>query len=77
MAKKNLEKNIPENRIKNSYWANAIKDYELYGFDSDKAREAAINALTPEAIKNVVSEILAAGNMVEVIMRPDVSTEKE
>lgn len=77
MAKKNLEKNIPENRIKNSYWANAIKDYELYGFDSDKAREAAINALTPEAIKNVVSEILAAGNMVEVIMRPDVSAEKE
>ena len=77
MAKKNLEKNIPENRIKNSYWANAIKDYELYGFDSDKAREAAINALTPEAIKNIVSEILAAGNMVEVIMRPDVSAEKE
>ena len=76
-SKKNLEKNIPENRIKNSYWANAIKDYELYGFDSDKAREAAINAITPEAIKNVVSEILAAGNMVEVIMRPDVSAEKE
>lgn len=77
MAKKNLEKNLPESRIKNSYWSNAIQKHELYGFDSDKATEAAIESLTPEAIRNILSEILASGNMVEVIMRPDSSAEAE
>lgn len=77
MAKKNLEKNLPESRIKNSYWTNAIRKYELYGFDSDKSREAAIKALTPEAIQEVLKEILASGNMIEVVMRPGNSAEAE
>lgn len=77
MAKKNLQKQIPENRIKNSYWESSIKWYELYGMDSDKEYEAAVDVLTPEAIKNVLSEILSANNFIEVIMRPGNSIEKE
>lgn len=77
MAKKNLQKNIPESRIKNSYWASAIQWHELYGMDSDKEYEAAVEALTPEAIKKVLTEILSANNFIEVIMRPGNAVEKE
>lgn len=77
MAKKNLQKRIPESRIKNSYWEASIKWYELHGMDSDKEYEAAVEALTPEAIKNVLSEILSANNFIEVIMRPGNAVEKE
>ena len=77
MAKKNLQKRIPESRIKNSYWEASIQWYELHGMDSDKEYEAAVEALTPEAIKNVLSEILSANNFIEVIMRPGNAVEKE
>jgi len=73
----NLRKNIPERRLTNSYWQSAIESYERYGKDVDADNEAAINALTKEQIQQVLKDILAQGNLVEVVMKPANTAEAE
>ena len=65
-----LKKNVPENRLRNSYWLSVIKDYTNYGMDYDKDYEASINALTPERIKAAASEAIS-GHFMEIVMRPE------
>ena len=77
MAKLNLQKNIPENRHSNNYWQNAIESYLLYGQDRDAAREAAIGALSKDVIKATLNEILAQGNLYELVMTPAQTAEAE
>lgn len=67
---KNLEKNIPESRIRNSYWAGALSIFDLNGVDTDAEREAAVKALTPEMIRQTAKELLESAN-VELVMRPE------
>lgn len=76
-ALKNLQKNIPESRLKVSHWTSALLNHEIHGFDSDKEYEEAVNALTADAVKNVVKRVLDSGNAIEVIMRPAASVEAE
>lgn len=68
---KNLEKNISERKQSNNYWAGAINQYVLYGFDHATEYEAAVSSLTPEDIKAAAAEILNSGNFLEVVMRPE------
>ena len=66
----NLKKNIPENRISNSYWLRQIRNVlEGYG-DEDAAYEAAVNALTPEKVRAVAASVVNSGNKVEYVMVP-------
>lgn len=69
-AIENAKKNLPEKRINNSYWLNNLKFNELTGIEFDAAYEAAVNGISAEGIKAVLSEILAAGNFTEVVMTP-------
>ena len=73
----NLKKNLPERRQTNSYWQGAIESYELYGHDVDVENEAAINALTKEKVQAVLKDILAQGNLLEVVMKPANTAESE
>ena len=73
----NLKKNLPERRQTNAYWQGAIESYELYGHDVDVENEAAINALTKEKIQAVLKDILAQGNLLEVVMKPANTAESE
>ncbi len=73
----NLKKNIPERRQTNSYWQGALESYLLYGQDTDKDNEAAINALTKAKIQQVLQEVLAQGNLIEVVMKPANTAEAE
>ena len=73
----NLKKNLPENRVSNSYWRGRIEDYLIYGQDGDAAREAAINSLTKESIQKFLQEILAADNLAEIVMKPANTAESE
>jgi len=77
-VRENFAKNIPENRITNSYWIENINYWYRYdGLDYDKEYEAAVAALTSESIKNAVSKVLASGNFTEVVMSPDKTAERE
>ena len=73
----NLKKNIPENRVNNGYWRNSIENYIEYGTDSDTERERAINALSKDAVKAVLNEILSSGNLFEFVMKPGNTAEAE
>ena len=73
----NLKKNIPERRLTNSYWQTAIESYLTYGHDIDVENEAAINALTKEKIQSALQEVLAQGNLIEVVMKPANTAETE
>ena len=70
MAKENMKKNLPESRISNSYWANNIRNYYRFGQDEDAAIDAAIDAISVESVKAVLTEILSQNNFIEVVMHP-------
>ena len=69
-AMENLKKNIPEQRINNGYWMNALSHYAEYGEDYDALYEAAINSLTAKDIQTVLQAILAQGNFIKVTLTP-------
>ena len=69
-AMENLKKNLPEKRINNGYWMNALSHYAEYGEDYDKLYEEAINSLTKDDIKSILQAILAQGNFIEVTLTP-------
>jgi len=68
---KNLEKKIPESKINNGYWANALRTNYLYGVETVDSYEAAVKALTPEKIQAKVKAYLESGNFIELVMRPE------
>ena len=76
-AVKNLRKNIPESRVNNAYWRNSIEIHERYGEDRDAAREAAINALTKETVRQTLQRVLAQDNLIEIVMKPANAAEAE
>ena len=70
-TKKNLEKNIPENKLHNSWWLTVLTRNEKFGYDYVAGYEAAVEALTPEDIKAAAAELLNSGNFIEIVMRPE------
>ncbi len=68
--RENFLKNVSESRISNSYWSNNLRQYDLTGVDLDTEREAIINSLTSEKVKNFVSEFIGQGNLVKIVMNP-------
>jgi len=61
---------IPQNRINNGYWMNVLNDYYQYGYNEDVEREAVINALTKEQIRDFAAKMIATGNYIEINMNP-------
>ena len=71
MAVENFRKNLPEKRIKNSYWLSNLKYFYEYGTDFDKAYEEAIADINAENVKAAVRDIVSQGNFIEVMMSPE------
>jgi len=69
-ARENAKKNVPEKRITNSYWMNAMKYNRGRGGDYDKEYEAAVEGISAEGIKAVLQEIISSGNFAECVMLP-------
>ena len=76
MAKKNLQKNLPEDMVKNSWWLSALVAYETMGNDRVADLGPAIERLTPEAVQKAAKAMIE-GNRVEIVMRPGVTAEAE
>ncbi|MBR3906867.1 MAG: insulinase family protein [Bacteroidaceae bacterium] len=70
MIVKNMKKNIPQRRIENSYWLSNLQKYAEYGFDYDAEYEAAVNAITSEAVVNLIQTILDQGNFIQISLTP-------
>ena len=76
-AKLNLEKKIPEDRIRNNYWVNNFIEYLDHGTLYDKDYEAAVKALDAAKVQSALKAVLDEGNLVEVVIVPDGAAEKE
>ena len=77
MTLKNFQKNVPERRIRNSYWQEALQVWYQFGLDTDKDYEKAVNSLTPAAIQAMARTLVSSGNFAEMVMRPGVTAEEE
>jgi zinc protease len=70
MAIENLKKNIPESRISNSYWMDVLSDWNDFGIDSVKEYEDAVNSVTAEDVKKLLTKILKQNNFIEFNSTP-------
>ena len=77
MTVKNLQKNIPERKIHNTYWLSVLQNWYQHGFNMDKEHQAAVDALTPEAIRDMARRLLDSGNLAALVMRPGNTAESE
>ena len=71
----NFKKNVPENRISNSYWMNNLVRFAKFGFDYDKEYEEAVASLTKEGIKEAARRLYESGNFLEFAQMPGKTTE--
>jgi len=69
-VKEYLVKAHADRQKQNNYWISMIGDWRDYGIDMHSGYLDAVKALTPEAISAFASELLKAGNRVEVVMMP-------
>ena len=70
MAMENIQKNLPESRINNSYWQSAIGLNLQHGIDYDTEFEAALNNVTAEDIKTLLQAVLAQNNFIQIVLAP-------
>ena len=70
MALENLKKNVPESRISNSYWKNALELNLEHGIDYDKEYEEALNSVTAEDVKTLLQAVLAQDNFLQIVLAP-------
>ena len=70
MIKQNIKKNIPQNRVENSYWLDCLKSVNEYGVDHDAAYSSAVNAVTSEAVQNLIQTIIGQHNFIQVSISP-------
>ncbi|MBQ6253639.1 MAG: insulinase family protein [Bacteroidales bacterium] len=71
----NFKKNIPENRINNSYWMNNLVRYLKYGLDYDKDYEEAVSGISKEAIREAAAKLYNSGNFIELVQVPGETAE--
>jgi disulfide oxidoreductase YuzD len=55
----------------NSWWSQAIYNYYKYDIDFVKEYLDAVNSVTADDVKALAKQILADGNLVKVVMRPE------
>ena len=66
----NFKKNLPEQRINNSYWMQSVINNYRYGGDYDAEYEAAVNSLTKESIREAAARLYSSGNYIEFVQVP-------
>ena len=70
MAIENMKKNLPESRISNSYWRNAIELNLEHGIDYDAEYEKALSEVNIEDIKTIMQAVLAQNNFTQLVLAP-------
>ena len=71
MIIKNVQKNIPQDRISNGYWSSVLQKHVEFGDKYDSEYENAVNAATPEAVVEAVKKLVEADNFIQLIVSPE------
>ena len=68
--KESMLKDFQEDLEKNSYWDTALYMYYMYGINYIADYQAAVENITAETIQSTLKQLVAFGNMFEVVMLP-------
>jgi zinc protease len=66
-----LMKDIKKKIEQNYWWVSTIHQYYKYGINNVEEYEAAVEAVTSEDVQALAKKVLADGNLIKVIMRPE------
>ena len=70
MIIKNMKKNIPQERISNSYWMNTLQKNVEFGENYDEDYEKAVNALTSDDVVEMLKKLVEQKNFIQVTLGP-------
>ena len=68
--KESMLKDFQEDLEKNSYWDTALYMYYMYGINYIADYQAAVENITAETVQYTLKQLVASGNMFEVVMLP-------
>ena len=71
MIIKNIKKNIPQERISNSYWSRTLQKFVEFGDKYDSEYEDAVDTATSEAVVEFVKSIVDADNFIQLTASPE------
>jgi len=63
-------KKYTEDLAENEWWQNAVERYYQDKLNLVEDYKASVEALTPEVIQSTLKNIVSAGNVLEVVMKP-------
>lgn len=66
-------KQHPADVKQNSYWRGILNSYYVYGYDLDENYMEIVNGFTPEYFQQLANKILNDGNVLQLIMYPEVA----
>jgi len=69
-VKENMLKKYTEDLAENEWWQNAVERYYQDKLNLVEDYKASVEALTPEVIQSTLKNIVSAGNVLEVVMKP-------
>jgi zinc protease len=69
-VKENLLKQYTQDLAENSWWQSILNSYYMDGLDYVAEYKKSVEQLTPAMIQSTLKEIVAAGNVTEVVMKP-------
>ena len=71
MIIQNIKKNIPQDRISNSYWLGALQEYVEFGEMYDSEYEKAVDSATSEAVVELMKSMVDTNNFIQLTMSPE------
>ena len=74
--KEMMLKNFQQDLEKNTYWRQTLYMYYMYGINEVRDYKAAVEAITAETVQQTLKQLVASGNVFEVVMFPEESNEK-
>ena len=68
--KESMLKDFQEDLEKNSYWDTVLYMYYMYGINYIADYQSAVEKITAETVQTTLKQLVASGNMFEVVMLP-------
>ena len=69
--KESMLKDYQENLEKNTWWRQAIYDYYMLGENAVRDYQPAVEAITAQTVQQTLKNLVASGNVLEVVMFPE------
>ncbi len=70
-TKLNMEKQYQESTRENGWWLGTLREYDEEGIDRYNTYLGCVRGLTVEAVRDLTRALLAEGNRMEVVMKPE------